>query len=98
MLGDVFDSTQGSVHENKISGQSHNIWVYSFPWQNNNIFLVPSVTQMVSFTFLMHTMLEKKIQQFEHFEIFFLFFSQKIGFDILCKLPQICMKCQSLFS
>ena len=34
------------------------------------------------------------------FEIFFAYFSQKIGFDISCKLsPEetICIKCQSLF-
>ena len=35
------------------------------------------------------------------FEVFFLNFSQKMGFDFSCKLsPQetICIKCQSLFS
>ena len=37
----------------------------------------------------------------KHFEIFFLFFFQKTGFDISCKLSPvetICMKCQILFS
>ena len=29
---------------------------------------------------------------------FFSFFSQKIGFDISCKLSPICMKCQILYS
>ena len=36
-----------------------------------------------------------------HFEIFFLFFLQKIGFDISCKLSPletICMESQNLFS
>ena len=36
-----------------------------------------------------------------HFEIFFLIFFQKIGFDTSCKLSPyetVCMKCQSLFS
>ena len=37
----------------------------------------------------------------QHFEIFFLIFPEKQGFDILCKfstLETICMKCQILFS
>ena len=41
-----------------------------------------------------------KIFSRRHFEIFFLFFPQKTGSDISCKLsPQetICMKCQILF-
>ena len=39
-----------------------------------------------------------KIFSRQHFEIFFLIFSQKTGFDISCKLSTICMKCQILFS
>ena len=39
-----------------------------------------------------------KIFSRRHFEIFFLFFSQKTGFDISCKLLHCCMKCQILFS
>ena len=39
------------------------------------------------------SMLGKKFSL--HFEIFFSYFSQKIGLDILC---QFCMKCQSPFS
>ena len=31
----------------------------------------------------------------QHFEIFFLYFTRKIGFDIACKF---CMKCRNLFS
>ena len=41
-----------------------------------------------------------KISSRQHFEICF-FFSQKIGFDISCKLSPketVCMECQSLFS
>ena len=39
-----------------------------------------------------------KIFSRQHFEIIFLLFSQKTGFDISCKVSPLCMKCQILFS
>ena len=49
---------------------------------------------------LILSMLHKKFSR-KHFEIFFLYFSEKIRFDILCKLSPmetICIKCRILFS
>ena len=50
---------------------------------------------------LMLSMLGKNFSRYR-FEIFFIFFFQKIGLDILCKLSPpretVCMNCQILFS
>ena len=60
--------------------------------------------QTFSFPHITHLTLSMlgKIFSRRHFEIYFLLFSQKIGFDMLCKLSPpketICIKCQILFS